>query len=107
MENCKVVKVDGEVFVGKLDGNQLSLAMPVTGDLTTELTRSQIGAYLTKKNLSELVTVGLGTTSAVMTRGFNDDELVLIAQAKMLFDRAERQAVLKLVNKEFASLLGK
>lgn len=107
MNNLKVVKVDGEVYVGDLGETSLANAMQLSYDLTTQLTKDVIGKYLTEKNLAKLITIDFGVQSAVSSRSFNDDEVVLIEQAQYLMERAEKFALKRLINKEFAQLLGK
>jgi hypothetical protein len=107
MKNLKVVKIDGDVFVGILDDAELKNAMQLSYGLTAPLTKDVIGKYLTQANLAELLTINFGVTTSVSSRELNDEEVVLFDQATLMFARAEKFALKRLINKEFASLLGK
>jgi hypothetical protein len=107
MKDLKVVKVDGEVYVGALSETTLDDAMQLSYGLTAPLTKDVIGKYLTQQNLVQLITIDFGVQSAVSSRCFNDDEAVIIEQAQYMMRQAEKFALKRLVNKEFASLLGK
>ncbi len=111
MKNLKVVKVDGDVYVGEMvtgaSSDRLVVALQIDSALQSTVCKSIVSAYLQLKNIGELIALDFGANASVVSRELNDDEVVLFAQAQIAFDKADKFALAKLVNRDFAGLMGK
>jgi hypothetical protein len=104
----KVIKADGEVYLGTLGGKVITGMAISNGSINDQLSLSIIGAYFTKDSLAELVTIDCSDAGcAVSSRGLNDDEAVLVERALLSMQKAEKFALKRVICTEFSRLLGK
>lgn len=99
----KVVKVDGNVFLGNFAEGVLSEAMEVNGSrgsLTADV-RGQLGKYVMARNVGKLMEMQVGTHSAVASRDLTAEENIVLATAEQNLEVAKTQAVRNLENEYF------
>jgi len=94
----QVVKIENDVFLADgIDGDTLENAMMVGSSLTTEISKRAFGDFLCAEHLGRLVTMSVGTQSAVATRELSEIELIRYQTAVSEFDVATDLATKKLV----------
>lgn len=98
----QVVKVDGVVYLAEeVEGDVLEGAIAIDGEITQDITAQEAAEFVMTENLGELLTMTLGTHSAVVKRDLNTKEEVLIATAEANMEISRDMAIKAVENRYF------
>ena len=105
MSDVKVVKIDGQVYLG-FTGVGVVTGIMLDTDVVAQLTKGDVARYMRVRNVDEFITLEYNTnTSAAMTRELDADEMMMFQQCEYAMATAKDKALAQLENETFNALV--